>query len=217
MRRLGAGAIAVVALGLAGCTQSAAPEPPPTDSTITSTITATRTAKPTYVPPPAKTLAALPPGRHPAKGEVEKLCPYIRTGLNMDPTSAPNVASIVGSRVYRTTVITTTKPVGCRFWFYSDINYAIADIVPGRFRTPADAHNAMVLTAEAGKDSAGRPDIVPGVDAVIFRTKFLGRDGDRDWACAFAAGDVMVVVRTARFDDGGFSALNLAKAVAKKF
>jgi hypothetical protein len=62
----------------------------------------------------------------------------------------------------------------------------------------------------------GRKDIVPGVDAVLYRTKFFGPDGKRDWACVFAAGRTMVIVHTQR-DDTALNALLLARAVARKF
>jgi hypothetical protein len=179
-------------------------------------VTSTRTIEPTYVPPPAKDLPYLAVGAKPHKGEVEKLCPYIRTGKNMDPTDKPNVADIEGSRIYRTTVITTTTPHGCRFWYYGG-NYATADIVPKTFASDIDAHNAMVLTARAqGTDLDSRTNIAPGVDAVLFRTKFYDQDKGQDWACAFAKGKVMVVVRTARVDTSR-NALYLAQAIVDKF
>jgi len=202
-------------LGLTACSGATGDTPTPSDTTITSTVTATRSAKPTYVPPPATTVPPLPPNLKPPKGEKARLCPYIRSGKDMDPTTLPNVADIVGSRVVQTTVITTTKPVGCRFYFWGPY-YAIADIVPKTFANPTDAHNAMVLTAEAGKQARG-VHLLPGVDGVLFLTKFYGPDG-LDWACAFAKGNVMVVVRTAhKADEQSVSAVDLAKAVAKKF
>jgi hypothetical protein len=53
------------------------------------------------------------------------------------------------------------------------------------------------------------------VDAVLFRTRFFGPDGVRDWACAFAAGRLMVVVHTQRADTS-LNALLLAKAIARR-
>ena len=74
----------------------------------------------------------------------------------------------------------------------------------------------MIATGSAGTDVAGQRDLVPGVDAVLYRTRFFAPDGPRDWACAFAAGTVLVVVHTDR-NDTSFSALQLAKAFAPKF
>ena len=207
-------AAVAVALACAACTGKSTPPPQPVDSTVTQTVVHSTSVAPSYVPPPATTVAPLPPTASPAAGEKEKACPYIASMPTDNP--AVNVGDIDGSRVYRTTVLTDRKPVGCRFYFWSDIFYAIADIVPTTFDTADEAHNAMILTGEAGKEFSGRSNIVPGVDAVVFRTKFLGRDGETDWACAFAKGKVMVVVHTEQTKTS-FNALQLAKAVAPKF
>lgn len=205
--------VLLVGVLLAACTthSTAAPQ----SSVVTQTeVVGTTTPPPTYVPPPAQTVTPLPPSASPGAGEVEKPCPYIASTPEENPTT--NVADIDGSHVYRTTIITTTKPVGCRFYFYAPSFYAIADIVPTTFATDVDAHNAMVLTADAGTEAQGHPQIVPGVDAVVFRTKFFGEDGAQDWACAFAKGRVMVVVHTERTDTS-LNALELAAAIAPKF
>jgi hypothetical protein len=214
MRRSGALAVAVMSVFvLAGCTTRSVIVTTTTDSTVTQTTQHTSAAAPAYKPPPAKTVAPLPPDARPAASERERACPYIASM----PTDNPdvNVGDIDGSRIYRTTVVTTHKPVGCRFYFWSGPFYAVADILPKTFATHDDAHNAMVLTAEAGKDAIGKPNIRPGVDAVLYRTRFYGADGDQDWACAFTKGNVMVVVHTERTDTS-LNALELAKAVAPK-
>lgn len=202
--------MAAVVLLLAGCTSEAAP---PVERTVTSTTTHTRTATETFAPAPATSVAPLPPGAAPGAGEAERACPYIAStpAQNADV----NVADIEGDHVYRTTVLTTLDPVGCRFYFYAGPFQAIADIVPRRFPDAVSAHNAMVLTAEAGSDAQGKKDMLPGIDGVLFRTRFFGPDGDRDWACAFAKGNLMVVVHTQR-KDTSYSALLLAQAVAAK-
>ena len=205
-------AITAVALVAVGCTSAATPT---TDVTITSTVTHTRPAPaPAFTPLPARTVAPLPPSAAPAKGEVEKPCPYIASTPADNP--AVNVADIEGDHVYRTTVLTGLKPVGCRFYFYAGPYEAIADIVPRVFATAAEAHNAMVLTAKAGSQPIGQPGIAKGVDAIQFRTKFFGPDGSRDWACVFAKGRVMVIVHTQRTDEAS-SALYLARAIEAKF
>ena len=61
----------------------------------------------------------------------------------------------------------------------------------------------------------GRKNIVPGVDGVLYRTKFFGPDGGRDWACVFAAGRTMVIVHTQRNDPAALTALLVARAVAR--
>ena len=66
-----------------------------------------------------------------------------------------------------------------------------------------------------GTQATGKAAILKGVDAVLYRTKFFGPDGRRDWACVFAKGRVMVVVHTQR-SDTSLNALLLAKAIAKR-
>lgn len=205
--------IAVVA---AGCTSDKKPDRTPA-RTVTSTATTTRPAPPdSFTPAPAATVKPLGPGKKAPKGEKNGRCPYIRSGLDEDPTSRPNVADIEGSRVGRTTILTSLEPVGCRFYFSYPDHHAIADIVPRTFASTAAAHNALVLTARAGTNIRSYPDFVRGVDGINYRTKFYGADGASDWAFAFAKGTVLVVVRTDQ-DDVGTNALYLARAIAAKF
>lgn len=203
---------ALVAAGagllLAACTSGG---PPAATREITRTATRVITQQPTYVPPPARSVTPRPPGSRTPAGEVDRPCPYIASTPQQDPMR--NVADIEGDHVYRTTVLTRLSPVGCRFYFYAPPYEAIAEIAPRRFATALDAHNAMVLTAtKTGTDATGKPGIAPGVDAVLYRTRFFGPDGARDWACAFAKGRLLVVVRTQR-SDTSLSALLLAKAI----
>jgi len=180
---------------------------------VTSTVVHTRTVAPTFKPTPAKSVTPLPPGQAPGKGEVERACPYIAS----TPTDNPdvNVADIEGDHVYRTTVLTTMKPVGCRFYFYAGPYEAIADITTQAFATAGEAHDAMVLTGNAGHQAQGVKNLVPGVDAVLFKATFFGPDGPNDWACAFAKGKVLVIVHTQQ-SDVSFNARSLAQAVAPK-
>jgi hypothetical protein len=211
MRQRWAVLAAAAGLLLAGCTSSG---PPPSSSDVTHTATQVITQAPTFVPRPARTVKPQPPGSRLPAGEVERRCPYIASTPEENPKV--NVADIEGDHVYRTTVLTKLKPVGCRFYFYAPPFEAIADIVPRTFPTALDAHNAMVLTAtKTGIQATGKPAIVKGVDAVLYRTKFFGPDGRRDWACVFAKGRVMVVVHTQR-SDTSLNALLLAKAIAKR-
>lgn len=206
------GVVAAAASGvlLAGCT--AASPPPAAQRTRTSTQVITQA--PTFVPAPARTVRPQPPGSRLPRGEVERRCPYIAATPDENPKV--NVADIEGDHVYRTTVLTDLRPVGCRFYFYAPPYEAIADIVPRRLATALDAHNAMVLTAtKTGTDATGKPGIAKGVDAVLFRTRFFGPDGRRDWACAFAKGRLLVIVHTQRADTS-LSALLLAEAVARR-
>jgi hypothetical protein len=202
---------------LAGCTSSGS-STGPTSPTITRTQTLTRTptAAPTFTPAPAATVQPLAPGQQPGQGEVDKTCPYIRPGLNQDSGGGVNVADIEGDRVYRTTVLNRLKPAGCRFYFYAPPYEAVADIQPRLFATATAAHNALVLTAQAGTEQISEPNFVPGVDGICYRTKFFGADGQQDWAFAFAKGKLLVVVHTQRKDTSR-NAFYLGKAIVGEF
>jgi hypothetical protein len=218
MRRTWVIAAAVVAAGLAAaCTSSGGGDPTQAPSTRTTTITRPRPTPPSpsvFAPAPARSVTPLPPGRPPPSGEVEKACPYVASTPGENPDV--NVADMEGDHVYRTTVLTELKPVGCRFYFYSGPYEAIADILPQTFPTPVDAHNAMVKTAEAGANYSSRSNIVKGVDAIVYQTAFYGQDGNQDWACVFAKGKVMVVVHTQQTNIS-FNAVQIATAIAPKF
>jgi hypothetical protein len=183
------------------------------DTTVHATVTKTSQAPPQFKPDPATTLPPLVPGQQPAAGEVEKACPYILSTQDQGPDS---MADLEGDRVYRTTVLTTMRPVGCRFYFWAPPYEAIAEITTRTFATNREAHDAIVLTSQAGADAEGKPNLVAGVDAVLYRTRFYGPDGARDWACVFAKARVMVIVRTQRTDQS-LNALLIAQAIAAKF
>ncbi len=191
--------------------------PPGTASAGSATPDAARSSSPpapSFTPAPARTVAPLPPGKKPAVGEVARRCPYIASSPEQNPRT--NVADIVGSHVLRTTVLTRSHPQGCRFYFYAPPYEAIADIQPRTFGTPSEAYNAMVRTGTAGGEVRGVRDLVPGVDAVLYRTRFFGPDGAQDWACAFAAGRTLVVVHT-QSSETSLNARNLAQAIAPRF
>jgi hypothetical protein len=196
---------------LTGC-GSAAP-PAPSTSVVTDTVTATLSAS-TFRPPPPTSVAPLPPGSSAPPGEAEQACPYIAATPEQDPQT--NVADIVGSHVYRTTVLTEARPVGCRFYFYAPPYGAVADIEARTFASALEARNAMIRTGEAGQEVIGQPHLAPGVQGVAYRTEFYGPDAARDWACAFAAATILVVVHTQRTDTAA-AALYLAQAVAEHF
>jgi hypothetical protein len=203
--------IALSAAMVTGC-GSTAPLSPST-SILTDTVTTTLPAS-TFRPPPPTSVAPLPPGSAVPPGEAEQACPYIASTPQQDPKT--NVADIVGSHVYRTTVLTRSRPVDCRFYFYAPPYAAVADIDAQTFATELDARNAMIRTAEAGQQVIGQPHLAPDVPGVAYRTVFYGPDGGRDWACAFAAGAVLVVVHTQRTDTAA-AAVYLAQAVAGRF
>lgn len=159
---------------------------------------------------------AQPPGEPLPTGEAEASCPYIKAGLNIEPTAAsePNFADIEGSRVQRVTVLSTLKPIGCRFFFRD--YHPTGDILPSTYSSPTEAHNAMVVTAEAGAAAIGVPSFVPRVDGISFRTRLNASDAGQDWAFVFAKGNVMVVVRTDQTDTSANAKL-IAEAIVEEF
>lgn len=210
---------AAMAVLVTGCTSSAParPSPSPSPSQRTRTLIATSTAPaPKVTLAPVTSVQPLRPGQPAPAGERNGRCPYIRAGLNEDPTTSANVADIEGDHVYRTTVLTTRTPVGCRFYYYASPYEAVADIVPTTFPSALAAHNALVLTARAGHNAESRPTFVPGVDGIRYQTRFDGPDGPNDWAFAFAKGRVLVVVHTQQ-DNSELNAELLARAIAGRF
>lgn len=199
--------VPVIALVAACTSRSPATEDP--THTIVTTITTHRPqpSEPTFTPAPATTVAGLPPGASPVAGERENACPYITTA---------DAAATEGNRIYRTTIITSRHPVGCRFYFWCCDFHATMDILPQTFSTPTDAYNAMVRTGEAGANVTGIASLVPGVAAVLYQTRFYGPDGTTDWACTFTKGRILVTVHTNQ-NDVSFNARQLAQLIAPKF
>jgi len=213
------------ALVMAGCTSSAGPATG--ERTITSTQTLTRPTAPSTprssatLPKPfalaAVNVPPRPPGQPLPKGEVDGSCPYLRAGLNIEPEpTGNNFADLEGNRVQRVTRLTSLKPVGCRFYFQGDY-HPTGDILPVTYSSAVQAHNAMVVTAEAGSSAQGVPSFVPGVDGISFQTKLNAPDAGQDWAFAFAKGNIMVVVRTDQNKNLPADAEYIAKAIVGKF
>lgn len=207
---------AIVTLGvLAGCarsgTGSGGTDVVTIHHTTTHTVAAPTTAAASYTPPPAVAVAPLGKSNAPMPtGETEASCPYI---------SNTDLADAEGDHVYRTAQLTTTKPVGCRFYFYSPPFQAIADIVPRTFDSARDARDAMIATAEATTSGAAPvsvPNLIPGVDAVLYKTAFNPSDANNDWACVFAKGAVLVIVHTQQ-TNVSFNAKAIAAQIAPKF
>lgn len=201
----------MAALVLGACTPSHK-TPAPTDTTITQTVTETTTHPVTAKAITFHFVTPLPPGASPPKGEVEKACPYIASTPNDNPNV--NVADIEGDHVYRTTNLTTMSPVGCRFYFYAPPYEPTADITTYRFASAADAANALALTAR--KDSeAFTSSLGHGVTGALFRASFNPEDNGQDWACGFAKGTLVVVVRTRQ--NVSMDPKNIAEAIVTKF
>jgi hypothetical protein len=218
VRRLAAAV--VVLLALAGCTPRGGKTITTTGTTsITNdaTVTGTRPPpRPTYHPPKPSFVRPLPPGAKPPAGEKDGPCPYIAPGLDIGSDTGVNLADVEGDRVYRQTVLTNLKPVGCRFYFYAPPYPAEAAIEPHTFGTAAEARDAMILTARTGHNQIVEKNFVRGVTGICFQTKFFAEDGNRDWAFVFAKGRTMVVVYAFQTNTSR-NALYIAKAIARKF
>jgi hypothetical protein len=209
------GALCVIAVLVAGCSSARTPGPT-TTSTHAQIVTKTRPAPaPRYGPPAPHPVAPLPPGHPAPPGERDARCPYIRTGLDQTPNVGVNLADLEGDRVYRTTVLTRDRPVGCRFYFYAPPYEAIADIVPRRLASARAARDAMVLTARTGTELIPERHFVDGLTGILYRTRFYEPDGARDWAFVFSKGRLLVVVHTQRSDTSR-NALYIGRAVARR-
>jgi hypothetical protein len=212
--------VAVALTGaLAGCRSS-------TDTTTTTTTTRTRTIVATltpthapstggFKPAPATTVTPLPPSSAPLPDEVERPCPYIASSPTSAQESGTDLADAEGDHVYRTTVLTTLRPVGCRFYFYAPPYEAIADILPRTFATSEAAYDAMVLTARAGRNQATERDFAPEATGIRYQTNFFGPDGLNDWAFVYAKGRLMVIVHTQQ-TNASQNAVNIARLVVGK-
>lgn len=214
-----AAALAAILLA-AGC--GAGSDPPAATPTIDRPAPSTPPAGQSKTPEPDVAFAAAaleapprPPDEPLPEDEVDGPCPYIRAGLNIEPGGDVTFANLEGNRVQRVTALTALTPVGCRFYFPGDY-HPIGDILPSSYANEVDAYNAMVLTARAGSSVQSVPGFAPGVDGVSFQTRLSAPDAGRNWAFAFAKGNVMVVVRTDQ-TDSSLNAVNIAEAIVDRF
>jgi hypothetical protein len=161
----------------------------------------------TSTPPPATSAKPKPtPTPHRPVREIDGTCPYMAT---------QDLADKVGSRVGRTTVLTST-PRGCRFYLPFGDFHAVAQITAKTYTDALTAHNAMVRSAEKGSQPIGIPFLAPGTEGILYRTSFYPPDGDRDWACIFRKDRTVVTVKTDQ-NDTSFNAKQIAIAVSRKF
>ena len=205
MKRVVAGAVALL---LAGCSRGT-PPPVVTTTVVTTVVSspAKPTPAPTFHPAPASYVPVLPGDGSLPAGQVAADCPYLDTLTAMD---------IEGNRVGQT-AISAAKPTACTFY------YAYAPVRPTLADHPAEVrhrYGRLQRDGADGRSRAARSTVVvassPGVDAVLYRTKFYQPDGGRNWACSFAKGTTVVTVRTDRTDTS-YNALQIAKTIAGKF
>ncbi len=185
---------------LAGC--DGGQHEPARTSTHTTTQTLTKTA-PRSTPRNEPT-GAIPDGRI---STVESDCPYL---------SVTDASTEEGNRIDKRYVLMARgKVVGCRFMFWTDA-YAVLEITKHTYASSDAAYNAMIRIGQRGGNSHGVKGLVPGVDAMLYQTRFYAVDGATDWACTFAKGTTVVTVKTAQ-NNVEFNAREIAKSIAPKF
>ena len=144
---------------------------------------------------------------------------------------APTVAGDVGMRLARVTVQRSGgKQVGCTFYALQhptaqcDTTCLAGERLPGphqpavrlsitRYADATAAHNAMVRLAEAGTNPQ-QVDVGGGRIGLAYQTRFYGKDGGKDWACAVNVDATLAVVETVTTGTS-FNAVALAKHLAK--
>jgi hypothetical protein len=193
------GVVAAAAAALLGaCSGGAAPAV--TDSTVVRTATATRTPTPTPLPTGAIDVGPV--------STVPGVCPYL---------DVPTAEGEEGNRIGGTVVLRADgRTVGCRFSYYYDDGHPVLEITSTRFRSPTLAYNAMVRLGQSGTHQIPVPDLIPGVDGVLYQTAFNPPDQRLDWACSFATAESVVTVKTDQ-QNVSFNARNIAKTIAAKF
>ncbi|MEO8889460.1 MAG: hypothetical protein ABI301_05695 [Jatrophihabitantaceae bacterium] len=193
---------AALAAGVAGCTSGHVQ--PGTTSTQTRTATVTTT-------PSSGPIAAGPTTT--ASGTCSLL-------------PRQTAANDLGMRLAKERVLVSGgKQIGCEFFAIQDSPLATSERLPGpnqpvlritaaRYASEIEAHNAMVLLAEAGTN-AQQVTIAPGNIGLAFQTDFYPPDHGTDWACTFNQGTTLVIVYTV-VTRPALDAIEIAKAVAGK-
>jgi hypothetical protein len=182
---------------LTGCTPSGSGGDSPTPSPSTRTIVSTRTR--TVTPPPPSG----PETSGPTTVHVAHSCPFIAE------QSATNKS---GMRLDKITVLKSGgKVVGCRFYglqhptLSCDETCLKGERLPGphqpaieirtyRYPSKQAVHNALALSAKGGANVEQLP--IAGSTGLCFQINFYPKDNGTDWACSFAKGTKLVVVRT---------------------
>lgn len=180
---------------VAACTS--AQRPVVQDTTQTVMITGTR-------PAPTDT-ASIDDGPVTRRDGV---CPFIGT---------QDAADREGNRIGRVVVLRQrSHVVGCEFYFDPNWGYPrmTMRISSARYHSTSAAYTAMVRTGT--RAAIGVHDLVPGVDAVLYQTRFYAPDGDHDWACTFAKGTTVVTVVTDQTNTSE-DARSVASAIAPRF
>jgi hypothetical protein len=125
-------------------------------------------------------------------------------------------------RLERITVLHSGgRVVGCRIYALQDsplhtsehlppANQPAVEVKLTRYRSPLAAHNALVAVARAGTNQQTAQ--LHGTTGDCFQTDFYPKDHGQDWACAWAVGTTVVLVRTVVVTPA-LSAIEAARAV----
>lgn len=183
----------------AGCASDAAP---PRAVTRTETVTASPSVGP--VPAGATTVRAGP-------------CPLLRASV---------AADAVGMRLARTEVLVNRgRATGCRFFALQHSPLHSSERLPGPHqpviavtssRYPSrDAARAALVRLARGGANAQRAEAA-GAAGVCYQESFYRPDQGRDWACAFARGTSVVLIRTV-VTSPALNVIQLARAILPEF
>jgi hypothetical protein len=187
--------IIMTALACTACTKSVTQ----IDTTTTTVVTSTVDHRPVRTGPTTAAAASR--------------CPFV------DEQAAADYA---GMRLARITVLRSDgKVVGCRIYALQNsplhnseklppANQPAVEITLTRYRSAAAAHDAIVLAARAGTNP--QQVRIGTTTGVCFQTRFYAKDDGQDWACAYAAGTTLVLVRTVVVSPA-LNAVEIARAI----
>ena len=151
-------------------------------------------------------------------------CPLLSTA---DGLVGGAVSSALGMRLGRVSALKNGSTVtGCRIYACQDnavcasenlppADQPVVEVTSSRYRSAVLAHNALVLLERKIGHNPQQVSIKTGYTTLCFQTRFYPPDNGQDWACAFAHGDRLVVVKTV-VTSPALTALDVTKLVARK-
>ena len=207
---------------VAGCTSASSPSRRDIDDDRRTTGPAPGTRRRPAASPAAgqRRCARCRRARKPPSGEVEAGCPYIRTGLDQEPTSGPQRRRHRGRPgLPDDRADHGCTPVGCRFYF------SCAALRGGRRHPAATLPTAAGRPQRDGADrarpahdlSSGRRTSSRASTASATARGSSARTAARDWAFVFAKGKVLVVVHTQQHGHLAATPVTSRQAIVGKF
>jgi hypothetical protein len=117
------------------------------------------------------------------------------------------------------------RPTGCRFYALQHSSLHASERLPGpdqpvvavtsaRYRSVDAARAALLRLARAGRNPQRAE--AAGAQGACYQTDFYPPDHGRDWACAFARGASVVLVRTV-VTSPALNVIDVARAVLSEF